>query len=463
MVPFSRFEAKTILKLSGPIVIAQLTQTMMYVVDTLMAGQVGVVDMAAVAVGSALWLPILLTFQGLLLALTPIIAQHFGSGQPKAIVSDLYQGALLALALSALIFIGMQFIHIPFNLMDIDGELKVKALAYLGYVAYGIFPAAGYMVLRNLFEGIGYTKAAMWISFIGILVNIPANYVFIYGKLGMPALGGPGCGLATSLVFVAMFLAMLIYAAFGERTTAYRMALHSYKPNLAAISRILALGTPIAFAMFFEVTLFTCIPLMIAHLGPDVVAAHQIASNFCAMVFMLPLSIGLATTIRVGHLVGAKDLPELRTAIGSAMVIGIGMAVAIACFTYLLRDQVAGLYSKDPEVLTLAAGILVLACFYQISDAIQVICSCALRGLKHTKPIFYITFIAYWPIGFGTGSILGLTDFIVPRMGAAGFWVGIVIGLSVAALLLAILLLKQLKRIEHDGFEAVADSSPSMH
>ncbi|MDZ7902783.1 MAG: MATE family efflux transporter [Rheinheimera sp.] len=140
-------------------------------------------------------------------------------------VSDLYQGALLALGLSALIFIGMQFIHIPFNLMDIDGELKVKALAYLGYVAYGIFPAAGYMVLRNLFEGIGYTKAAMWISFIGILVNIPANYVFIYGKLGMPALGGPGCGLATSLVFVAMFLAILIYAAFGKRTTAYRLSL----------------------------------------------------------------------------------------------------------------------------------------------------------------------------------------------------------------------------------------------
>lgn len=463
MVPFSRVEAKTILKLSGPIVVAQLTQTMMYVVDTLMAGQVGVVDMAAVAIGSALWLPILLTFQGLLFALTPIIAQHFGSGHLKSIVADLYQGAILALVLSSLIFIGMQFIHIPLNLMDIDTELKTKALAYLGYVAYGIFPAAGYMVLRNLFEGIGFTKAAMWISFIGILVNIPANYIFIYGKLGMPALGGPGCGLATSLVFVAMFLAMLIYAAFGKRTSAYRQSLPSYRPDLLAIWRILALGTPIAFAMFFEVTLFTCIPLMIAHLGPDVVAAHQIASNFCAMVFMLPLSIGLATTIRVGHVVGAKDLPKLRAAIGSAMLIGIGLALAIACFTFLLRNQVASLYSKDAEVLALATGILVLACFYQISDAIQVICSCALRGLKHTKPIFYITFIAYWPIGFGIGTVLGLTDYLVPRMGAAGFWVGIVIGLSVAAILLAILLLKQLKRIEHEGFEVDAESAPSMH
>ncbi len=458
MVPFSRFEAKTILKLSGPIVIAQLTQTMMYVIDTLMAGRVSVTDMAAVAVGSALWLPILLTFQGLLMALTPIIAQHFGSNNTRAIPNDLYQGALLALLLSSLIFIGMQFIQVPLSYMNIDEEMKVKALAYLDYVAYGIFPAAGYMILRNLYEGIGYTKAAMWISFIGILVNIPANYIFIYGKFGMPALGGPGCGLATSLVFLAMFFAMVIYALYGKRTALYRQYPPTLAINFAAIWRILALGTPIAFAMFFEVTLFTCIPLMIAHLGPEVVAAHQIASNFCAMVFMLPLSIGLATTIRVGHLAGAKDLPQVRQAIGSALIIGIGLALAIALMTYLLRDQVAGLYSKDPQVLMLAAGILILACFYQVSDAIQVICSCALRGLKYTKPIFYITFIAYWPIGFGIGTLLGLTDYLTAKMGAAGFWIGIVIGLSVAAILLGMLLHHRLNRIARDGF--IDDDTP---
>ena len=463
MVPFSRIEAKALIKLSGPIVVAQLTQTMMYVVDTLMAGQVGVVDMAAVAVGSALWLPILLTFQGLLFALTPIIAQHFGANKPGAIVSDLYQGILLAMMLSLLIFVGMSFIHLPLSYMSIDTELKTKALAYLGYIAYGIFPAAGYMVLRNLFEVIGFTKAAMWISFIGILVNIPANYVFIYGKFGMPALGGAGCGLATSLVFVAMFIAMLVYALFGKPTAVYRQFKPSWLPDFNAMWRIIALGTPIAFAMFFEVTLFTCIPLMIAHLGADVVAAHQIASNFCAMVFMLPLSIGLATTIRVGHLAGSKNLEQLRRALGSAMLIGIGLAVFIAGFTFLLRHQVAGLYSKDPTVLAMAASILVLACFYQISDAIQVICSCALRGLKHTKPIFFITFIAYWPIGFGIGTLLGVTDYVVPRMGAAGFWIGIVIGLSVAAILLAFLLLKQLKRIEQEGFDEISQDTLSAH
>ena len=453
MLPFSRFEAKTILKLSGPIMVAQLTQTMMYVIDTLMAGRVGVTDMAAVAIGSALWLPILLTFQGLLLALTPIIAQHFGAGRHKEILPATYQGGLLALAMALIIFAGMQFIQLPLSMMQMDEDLRQKALAYLGYIAWGIFPAAGYMILRNLYEGIGYTKAAMWISFVGILVNIPANYVFIYGKFGMPALGGAGCGLATSLVFVAMFLTLLGYAAFGRRTGFVRARLHSYRPDFAQIWQIVALGTPVAFAFFFEVTLFTCIPLMIAHLGPTVVAAHQIANNFCSMVFMLPLSIGLATTIRVGHLAGASDVKELRKAIATAIQIGLLLAIGIALLTLLTRHLVAAQYSTDPAVLELAAAILILACFYQLSDAVQVICSCTLRGLKYTKPIFYITFIAYWPIGFGLGCVLGLTDWLVAPMGAQGFWVGIIIGLTVAAVLLGRLLVWQLKRMEDGSWQ----------
>ena len=464
MLPFSRFEAKTLLKLSGPIVVTQLTQTMMYVIDTLMAGQVGVTDLSAVAIGSAIWLPLLLTFQGLLIALTPIIAQHFGAGRINAIKPALYQGVFLAVAISMLIFIAMQFIHLPLNLMQMDQEMRSKASDYLQYVSYGIFPAAGYMLLRNLFEGIGYTKAAMWISFIGILVNIPANYVFIHGMFGLPALGGAGCGLATAVVNLSMFGSLALFTALSKRTAEIRALPAPFKADLTQIWQIVALGTPIAFAFFFEVTLFTCVPLMIAHLGPTVVSAHQIANNFCSMVFMLPLSIGMATTIRVGHLAGSGDLKELRKAIGTAIQIGLLLAVGIAMLTYLLRHWVAGQYSADPAVLSLAASILVLACFYQLSDAVQVICSCTLRGLKYTKPIFYITFIAYWPIGFGLGCVLGLTDWLTAApMGAAGFWVGIIIGLTVAAVLLGYLLRWQLKRIEDGSWRPADEQAIALH
>ncbi|HEY0924520.1 MATE family efflux transporter [Rheinheimera pacifica] len=448
MLPFSRFEARTILKLSGPIVLAQLTQTLMYFVDTVMAGRYSAVDMAAIAVASGLWFPVVMTMQGLLLALTPIVAQYYGSKQTKPVTHFTVQAMYLALALAAALFIVMLYVHVPIDLLNMDETLRQKSLDYLYYVSFGLFPAAGYMVLRSMFEGIGNTKASMWISFVGILVNIPANYIFIYGKLGMPALGGAGCGIATALVFLAMFIAILIYGWFSRTTKRYRTHPASYRVHLKDIWQIVCIGTPIAFSIFFEVTLFACIPLAIVHLGPIMVAGHQIAQNYSGIVFMLPLSLGMATTIRVGHLVGQQSLTELKKAVSTAIILAVLMSFVIASLTFILRGSIAALYSPDPTVIALAASLLILACFYQVSDAIQVVSACALRGMKVTKPVFFITFIAYWPIGFGLGAVLGLTNWLVPAMGAHGFWIGIIVGLSVAAVLLAIILKRTLLKLE---------------
>jgi len=450
MLPFSRFEARTILKLSGPIVLAQLTQTLMYFVDTVMAGRYSAVDMAAIAVASGLWFPVVMTLQGLLLALTPIVAQYYGSKQVKPVTHFTLQTMYLAMALAAMLFVLMLYVHVPIDLLNMDETLRQKSLDYLYYVSFGLFPAAGYMVLRSMFEGIGNTKASMWISFVGILVNIPANYVFIYGKLGMPALGGAGCGIATALVFLAMFIAMLIYGWFSRSTTRYRSHPASYGVNLKDIWQIVCIGTPIAFSIFFEVTLFACIPLAIVHLGPIMVAGHQIAQNYSGIVFMLPLSLGMATTIRVGHLVGQQNVQELKKAISTAIILAVLMSFVIASLTFVLRGSIATLYSPNADVIALAASLLILACFYQVSDAIQVVSACALRGMKVTKPVFFITLIAYWPIGFGLGAVLGLTHWLVEPMGAHGFWIGIIVGLTVAAIMLTIILKRTLHRFSHE-------------
>jgi len=428
-------------------VLAQLTQTLMYFVDTVMAGRYSAVDMAAIAVASGLWFPVVMTMQGLLLALTPIVAQYYGSKQTKPVTHFTMQAMYLAMALAAALFIVMLYVHVPIDLLNMDETLRQKSLDYLYYVSFGLFPAAGYMVLRSMFEGIGNTKASMWISFVGILVNIPANYVFIYGKLGMPALGGAGCGIATALVFLAMFIAILIYGWFSRTTRRYRTHPDSYRVHLKDIWQIICIGTPIAFSIFFEVTLFACIPLAIVHLGPIMVAGHQIAQNYSGIVFMLPLSLGSAVLIRIGHLIGQQAINELKKTVSTAIILGITVSAVTATLTFLFRGQIASLYTGEYEVIVLASSLLMLACIYQITDSVQVICASILRGMKITKPTFFITFIAYWPVGFGLGYVLGLTDYIVPAMGVHGFWVGIIFGLTVAAILLSIVLKKQLRKM----------------
>lgn len=166
---------------------------------------------------------------------------------------------------------------------------------------------------------------------------------------------------------------------------------------------------------------------------------------------MLPLSLGTAVLVRCGHLIGQKAFRELNKAVSTAIILGIVVSAITATLTLLLREQIASLYTSNPEVIALASSLLLLACIYQVTDSVQVICASILRGMKITKPTFFITFIAYWPVGFGLGYVLGLTDHIVPAMGVHGFWIGIIFGLTLAALLLSIVLKKELSRYKQIG------------
>ncbi|MCR4005772.1 MdtK family multidrug efflux MATE transporter [Enterobacter hormaechei] len=430
-------EARQLLALAIPVIVAQVAQTAMGFVDTVMAGGYSATDMAAVAIGTSIWLPAILFGHGLLLALTPVIAQLNGSGRRDRVAHQVRQGFWLAGGVSVLIMIVLWNAGYIIRAMhNIDPALADKAVGYLRALLWG---APGYLffqVARNQCEGLAKTKPGMVMGFIGLLVNIPVNYIFIYGHFGMPELGGVGCGVATAAVYWVMFGCMLTYIKHARSMRDIRNDASFSAPDWTLMTRLIQLGLPIALALFFEVTLFAVVALLVSPLGIIDVAGHQIALNFSSLMFVLPMSLAAAVTIRVGFRLGQGSTLDAQTAARTGLGVGVCMAVCTALFTVLLREQIALLYNDNPEVVTLASHLMLLAAIYQISDSIQVIGSGVLRGYKDTRSIFFITFIAYWVLGLQCGYILALTDLVVDRMGPAGFWMGFIIGLTSAAIMM---------------------------
>jgi MATE family multidrug resistance protein len=430
-------EARQLLTLAIPVILAQIAQTAMGFVDTVMAGGYSATDMAAVAIGTSVWLPAILFGHGLLLALTPVIAQLNGSGRRERIARQVRQGFWLAGIVSVLIMVVLWNAgHIIRAMHNIDPALANKAVGYLRALLWG---APGYLffqVARNQCEGLAKTKPGMVMGFLGLLVNIPVNYLFIYGHLGMPELGGVGCGVATASVYWVMFIAMIAYVKRARSMRDIRNESRFSRPDLAVMKRLVQLGLPVALALFFEVTLFAVVALLVSPLGIVDVAGHQIALNFSSLMFVLPMSLAAAVTIRVGYRLGQGSTLDAQTAARTGLGVGVCMAVLTALFTVSLREHIAMLYNDNPAVVTLAAQLMLLAAVYQISDSIQVIGSGILRGYKDTRSIFFITFTAYWVLGLPSGYVLALTDLVVDRMGPAGFWVGFIIGLTSAAVLM---------------------------
>ncbi|MDN3412835.1 MATE family efflux transporter [Pseudoalteromonas sp. S201] len=443
---FCSWEAKRLLSLAFPVFLAQVTLVLMSVVDTIMAGQVSPTDLAALSIATGIWNPILLAIQGILLALTGVIAQFAGAKDRNGISHYFQQALYLTLLLSIAGFCAAQLANTVILQLDTSPAIAGLAFDYIHFVKWGVFGFLIFTVYRNMTEGMGMTKPAFYISLLGLAVNIPLNYIFIKGLFGLPAFGGAGCGIATALVFTVMAIAQVTYCQLSKKIDAKGLLTGFEKPNFKTIGIITKLGIPISLATFFEVTLFACIPLFIAHLGAVAVSGHQIAASVTALLFMMPLSLSIAISIRIGNLFGQNHLDQLKVAVSTSYIMAAMVALFIAFITFIGRDVISQLYSDSPAVLALASSIMILACIYQLPDALQVAANGILRGLKHTAPISYITFISYWLIGFSLGYVLARTDMIVPAMGPHGFWIGIIVGLSVAAILLMLTVHRRFKR-----------------
>jgi len=426
-----KLETINTIKLGLPVVVTQLLAMSMNFTDTVMAGNLSARDLAAVAIGGALIGPIFVFTIGVILVINPIVAQHLGAKKRDEIGQTLWQGLWLSQALAIPFFIGLRHMQPVMDLFGIDAQMYAITLGYLKAYSWGVPASTAFFMLRYFNEGLGAMKPAMYISIVGLGVNILGNYGLMYGHFGLPALGAVGAGWATSLVWCVMLMCMTLFTFRTENRRRFYLFHHLALPAWRHFKEILHIGLPNGISFGLEVTMFAVVALIIGSLGIHPVAAHQITINFAATTFMIPLGLSIATTSRVGFAVGEQDPGKARL-LG---FVGIGLSVLIMSMTALLMvtfpELIVRIYTRDVAVTEIAVKLLFLAGVFQISDGLQVSASGALRGLKDTKIPMIVNLISYWIVGIPLGYFLGIQS----GWGVEGLWVGLIAGLTVAAVL----------------------------
>jgi MATE family multidrug resistance protein len=431
-----RSELSALLRLALPMILAQVTQMGMGVADTIMAGQVSAVDLAGVALGGNFYWPFILLLSGIIMSLMPSVSQLHGAGREAEAGEVVRQALWIALAGGLLMILFLQNAEPFYRLLGVDPRAIPVSVAYLEALSFGVLPVLGYFSLRYLCEGMSWTLPAMWIAALSLAVKIPLNYLFIYGAFGLPGMGGVGCGWATAIVVTLQFAVMAIIVA-RSRIRATGVFARFSRPDPLEIVRLVKLGVPIGITNFMEISLFSVVTLLIGRLGAEAVAAHTIAANVGGMTFMVPLALGMAVSIRVGFSVGAGDFTGARRAGWVAIGLSLVFALLAAVLVYVSRSFIAGLYTSETVVLVLAVDLLLFVALYQFFDDAQVTAVGALRGFKDTRATMWVAMLSYWGVGLPVGAALGFGVVEVDGFaGVRGFWVGLLAGLGVAAVVL---------------------------
>lgn len=426
-----RSEISSLMKVGTPVIIAQLLQMSMSFVDTVMAGRLSPQDLAAVAVGSSILLPFVVLCLGCMMAVTPIVAQNVGGRRFKQIGKNARQVLWLSQILALPSFFLLRNLDAAFPLIGVTSEIIPIAGGYLKALSWGIFPAYAFGALRYFNEGLSVTRPAMYIAAIGLLVNIPGNYVLMFGKLGFPKLGAVGTGYATSIVFTVMFIFMLWFTMKYKAFERFGIFDKFRWPEKKYLSELLRVGVPIGISSTMEVTMFAVVSLLMSTISTIAIAGHQVAINFASLAFMIPFGLSVAISSRVGMSIGRNRPSEARF----RGFVGVGVASFImfctATLMYLFPEAIVAIYTDDTQVTDIAVQLIVMAAIFQLSDGLQVSGFGALRGLKDTKIPMYVNLVAYWVIGIPTAYVLGFKT----GLGAPGLWVGLIAGLTVAGIL----------------------------
>lgn len=438
-----RDKAREFIVILFPILITQLSLTATSFFDTVMSGNAGHYDLAGVAIGANLWMPVYTGLTGVLIGVTPALAQFNGAGRHADMPFIVVQGMYLAAALTLLLIAaGWALLAPALSFMNLDDEVHRIAYKFLTAISIGFLPLFLAAVLRNFIDSLGYTRVTMMITLCAVPLNVLLNYLLIFGQFGFPRLGGVGAGYASAITYWVMFFIAATVVHCKQPFKQYRIFGRLFPVSLQAWSELLKVGAPIGIAIFCEVSIFAAVALLIADFGTAVIAAHQAAINFASLIYMVPLSIGMALTIVIGFEVGAGRLRDAK----QYSHLGIGIALAIAIVTgiglFTFNKQVAQLYTHNPEVLGLTRNFLAYAILFQLSDAIAAPIQGALRGYKDVKMTLIMAIVSYWVIGAPTGYLLAKYS----AFGPYGYWIGLITGLAVGATVLSLRLVRLQKR-----------------
>ncbi|KAA2284643.1 MATE family efflux transporter [Arenimonas fontis] len=421
-------EMRVSLVLAMPLVLSQMSSMAMNIVDTVLAGRYGPTTLAAVGVGSAVWSVVILVSIGVLMAVPPTVSQLNGARRRAEIGAVFRQALWLALALGLGLIVVVRLGALALGPMGITEEARPEAEAFLRAISWGAPGLALYFCLRNLSEGVAWTLPSMVAGLSGLGLLVPLGYLLMFGA----GLGAAGLGYAVAGVLSLQALGLGLYLWRAPRFADLRLFERFDRPRWPPIRALLALGLPMGVSVFMEGSLFVATALIIGTLGTTPMAAHQIAILAASLCFMVPLGVAMATTVRVGHAVGAGDASGLRWSAAAGYSLAMLAQTLSAILLLAGGAWLAGLVSPDPAVVSLAALLMAYAAVFQYPDGFQALSAGALRGLKDTRIPMVITVLAYWGLGLPLGAWLGLSQ----GRGAPGLWTGLIVGLSAAAVLL---------------------------
>lgn len=433
--------ARDIHHLAWPVLVAQLAVMAYAVVDTMMAGRYGTEDLAAVGIGAAIYFSVFVALMGVLLAVTPIVAQLLGAGRFHEIGEQVRQAAWLTFGLALLSVAVFSYPDPLLALSGVTPVVEAKVRAYLAIAAWGAPAGLAFRLFASYTTAVSLPRIMMVLNLAGLAIKVPLNWIFVFGHLGLEPMGAAGCALATSIVNWLICILAWTWCRIAPAYRRYGVFDRRSRPRWTDLKHLLMLGLPIGMTFLVDVTAFTFMALFVARLGAVNSAAHQLAANVAAVMYMLPLALGNAVSVLVGQAIGARSFALAR----ETAVTGVGLTVALALAAggslAAGASSVAAVYTHDDAVRTVATTLLVIVGAYHFFDALLVVTVSALRGYKRTVVALVSNIVGLWGVGLAGGYALGLTSWIDLRwlgfatpLGAPGFWVAAVAGMMVAAL-----------------------------